>query len=221
MSRKRYLRVRNFDALQHYKDRNPIWIKIYCSILEDYDFARLPDETKFHAVGLMLLASRSNNKFPDDERWLRAKINAEKEINLDLLLEIRFLEVVKDEKGVENDENSDGKRTTLNLMRDTEVCVCFFVEVIGTNQPKISRHLAYLRKAGIVAARRDGIWAHYRIIMPKNENAARILRDVQEWLKTDKVMQKDRKQLANVCCALQPPATIQGAPRPASVLGSL
>jgi ArsR family transcriptional regulator len=102
----------------------------------------------------------------------------------------------------------------LNLMRDTEVCVCFFVEVIGTNQPKISRHLAYLRKAGIVAARRDGIWAHYRIVTPKNENAAKVLDDIQEWLKTDEVMQKDRKKLANVCCAPQPPVTIQGAPRP-------
>jgi ArsR family transcriptional regulator len=102
-------------------------------------------------------------------------------------------------------------------MRDSEICVCFFVEVIGTNQPKISRHLAYLRKAGIVAARRDGIWAHYRIDAPKNENAARVLRDVQEWLKTDKQMQKDRKQLANVCCAPQPPVSIQGAPRPKSV----
>lgn len=105
----------------------------------------------------------------------------------------------------------------LNLMRDTEVCVCFFVEVIGTNQPKISRHLAYLRKAGIVAARRDGIWAHYRIVAPKNEHAARVLRDVQEWLKTDKLMQKDRKQLLNVCCAPQPPVSIQGAPRPKSI----
>jgi ArsR family transcriptional regulator, arsenate/arsenite/antimonite-responsive transcriptional repressor len=102
----------------------------------------------------------------------------------------------------------------LNLMRDTEVCVCFFVEVIGTNQPKISRHLAYLRKAGIVAARRDGIWAHYRIVEPKNENAAKVLHEVQEWLRTDKTMQKDRKQLANVCCAPQPPVSIQGAPRP-------
>jgi ArsR family transcriptional regulator len=102
----------------------------------------------------------------------------------------------------------------LNLMGNTEVCVCFFVEVIGTNQPKISRHLAYLRKAGIVAARRDGIWAHYRIIEPKNENAARVLREIQEWLKADEVMQKDRKQLLNVCCAPQPPVSIQGAPRP-------
>ena len=105
----------------------------------------------------------------------------------------------------------------LNLMQDTEVCVCFFVEVIGTNQPKISRHLAYLRKAGIVVARRDGIWAHYRIVAPKNEHAAKVLRDVQEWLKSDKAMQKDRKQLANVCCAPQPPVSIQGAPRPKSI----
>lgn len=108
----------------------------------------------------------------------------------------------------------------LNLMGDAEICVCFFVEVIGTNQPKISRHLAYLRKAGIVAARRDGIWAHYRIVTPKNEHAARVLRDVQEWLKTDKLMQKDRKQLVNVCCAPQPPVSIQGAPRPKTVVAS-
>jgi len=105
----------------------------------------------------------------------------------------------------------------LNLMGETEVCVCFFVEVIGTNQPKISRHLAYLRKAGIVAARRDGIWAHYRITPPKNEHAAKVLRNIQDWLKSDKVMQKDRKQLANVCCTLQPPGSIQGAPRPANI----
>ena len=107
----------------------------------------------------------------------------------------------------------------LNLMRDTEVCVCFFVEVIGTNQPKISRHLAYLRKAGIVTARRDGIWAHYRITAPKNEHAARVLRDIQEGLETDKVLQKDRKQLSNVCCAPQSPMSIQGAPRPQIAAG--
>src|SRR6476469_5545771 len=48
----------------------------------------------------------------------------------------------------------------LNLMGDDEVCVCFFVEILKTNQPKISRHLAYLRRAGIVGARREGQWIH-------------------------------------------------------------
>ena len=38
----------------------------------------------------------------------------------------------------------------INLIGEDEVCVCFFVEVLNTNQPKISRHLAYLRKAGVV-----------------------------------------------------------------------
>src|SRR5260370_27922556 len=67
----------------------------------------------------------------------------------------------------------------LNLMADGEVCVCFFVEVLGTNQPKISRHLAYLRRAGIVAARREGTWMHYRIVTPADPCAANLLQDWQ------------------------------------------
>jgi ArsR family transcriptional regulator len=70
----------------------------------------------------------------------------------------------------------------INLIGDQEVCVCFFVEILKTNQPKISRHLAYLRRAGIVAARRDGIWMHYRISTPKDEHAAKVLMQVREWL---------------------------------------
>ena len=49
----------------------------------------------------------------------------------------------------------------INLMGDDEVCVCFFVEVLKTNQPKISRHLAYLRRAAVVSTRREGKWMHY------------------------------------------------------------
>src|SRR5579863_1492498 len=48
----------------------------------------------------------------------------------------------------------------LNLIADQEICVCYFVEILKISQPKISRHLAYLRKAGIVASRREGKWMH-------------------------------------------------------------
>lgn len=54
----------------------------------------------------------------------------------------------------------------LNLMSDQEICVCYFVEILDQLQPKISRHLAYLRSARMVAARRDGKWMHYRMVMP-------------------------------------------------------
>lgn len=105
----------------------------------------------------------------------------------------------------------------LNLMRTEEVCVCFFVEVLKTHQPKISRHLAYLRKAGIVGARREGSWMHYRIVEPQDPYAANVLRDTLAWLANDREMQRDRERLVNVCCAPELPVRIQGAPRPAGL----
>src|SRR5947199_483799 len=98
----------------------------------------------------------------------------------------------------------------LSLMGDDEVCVCYFVEVLRTNQPKISRHLAYLRRAGVVAARREGKWMHYRIVEPSDPHAARIFKEVRAWLKEDALMQRDRERLVKVCCAPQPPVQLRG-----------
>ena len=105
----------------------------------------------------------------------------------------------------------------LNLMRNDEVCVCFFVEILRTNQPKISRHLAYLRRAGIVGARREGQWIHYRVAEPPDPDVARLLNDVMTWLANDQEMQHDRERLVKICCAPQLPVSIQSAPRPASI----
>ena len=105
----------------------------------------------------------------------------------------------------------------LNLMRNDEVCVCFFVEILKTNQPKISRHLAYLRRAGIVDARREGQWMHYRIADPSDSDASQTLKDVMTWLANDQEMQRDRERLVKICCAPQLPVSIQSAPRPASL----
>jgi ArsR family transcriptional regulator, arsenate/arsenite/antimonite-responsive transcriptional repressor len=102
----------------------------------------------------------------------------------------------------------------LNLMGQDEVCVCFFVEILKTNQPKISRHLAYLRRAGIVSARRQGPWMHYKIVEPSDPGAAQVLRDTIAWLGSDLEMQRDRQRLIKICCATQLPVNIQGAPRP-------
>lgn len=105
----------------------------------------------------------------------------------------------------------------LSLMGSDEVCVCYFVEVMRLNQPKISRHLAYLRRAGVVAARREGKWMHYRIIEPEDVRARRVFAEVCGWLAEDREMQRDREKLMKVCCAPQVPIGIQGAPRPRSL----
>ena len=51
----------------------------------------------------------------------------------------------------------------VGLLLDGEICVCNIHESLGLPQPKVSRHLAYLRRAGLVEARKDGLWVHYRL----------------------------------------------------------
>jgi ArsR family transcriptional regulator len=102
----------------------------------------------------------------------------------------------------------------LNLMAGREVCVCYFVEVLGQSQPKISRHLAYLRKAGVVSARREGKWMHYRIERPQDSGAAAIVNSVVAALKHDRLMRADLEKLNKACCAPQSFVTLQGAPVP-------
>lgn len=105
----------------------------------------------------------------------------------------------------------------LNLMGVQEVCVCYFVEILGGPQPKISRHLAYLRTAGIVSARREGKWMHYRIVMPPHIGAAQTLKQTLEWLEEDKQMRRDRAQLMKACCSPSKYALLDGAPVPTRV----
>lgn len=105
----------------------------------------------------------------------------------------------------------------LNLMGDQELCVCYFVEVLDCPQPKISRHLAYLRRAGIVSARREGKWMHYCIAMPPHAGAAQILRETLTMLKDEKQMQADRVRLAKACCSPTPIPALEGAPLPSLV----
>lgn len=105
----------------------------------------------------------------------------------------------------------------LNLIGDREVCVCYFVEILGTHQPKISRHLAYLRDAGIVSARREGKWMHYRMADPANPTAKHMLAEVLEWLKTDAHMQAERAKLEGICCAPRLPARLKQAPVPEKI----
>ena len=102
----------------------------------------------------------------------------------------------------------------LNLMREDEVCVCFFTEVLNESQPKISRHLAYLRNAGIVEARREGKWMNYRIVKSKNPYAAQVLQDTLDWLESQETMRNDYEKLALACCSPEAPITIARAPKP-------
>jgi ArsR family transcriptional regulator len=105
----------------------------------------------------------------------------------------------------------------LNLMDGREVCVCYFVEILKQSQPKISRHLAYLRRAGVVAARREGKWMHYKIVAPSDAGAAEILRETLAALRAEKALQGDLARLDKACCVPQRPSALADAPLPVLV----
>src|SRR5437588_7494357 len=102
----------------------------------------------------------------------------------------------------------------INLIGESEVCVCFLTEILKMSQPKISRHLAYLRRARIVTARREGKWMHYSLTDPPDDHAAQIFREVRSSLAEHPELQRDREKLEKVCCAVQLPVQLRRAPRP-------
>ncbi|HSZ18710.1 MAG TPA: metalloregulator ArsR/SmtB family transcription factor [Candidatus Acidoferrum sp.] len=105
----------------------------------------------------------------------------------------------------------------LNLIAGKEICVCYFVEILKISQPKISRHLAYLRRAGIVAARRQGRWMHYRLVAPNDSVASAILRETLAHLRQLPEMQADVAKLETRCCSPDWPDHPGQSPQPSNV----
>ena len=85
--------VKKWDDFQHYKDRNPPWIKLHNHLLDDYEFECLPDATKCHLLCIWMLASRTNNEMIFDSGWVKRKIGANSNVDLDLLVSVGFIEL--------------------------------------------------------------------------------------------------------------------------------
>ncbi|MEP6777181.1 MAG: metalloregulator ArsR/SmtB family transcription factor [Chthoniobacterales bacterium] len=88
----------------------------------------------------------------------------------------------------------------LNLLAKGEVCVCDLASTLAIVQPKVSRHLAYLRRAGLVDARREGKWMHYRQVEHPHPAVRHVLMAVRAWMAHEPPMARDLKKLKRVCC---------------------
>jgi ArsR family transcriptional regulator len=83
----------------------------------------------------------------------------------------------------------------LGLLLTGEVCVCHIHEALRIPQPKASRHLAYLRRAGVVTARRAGTWMHYRLAELSDPVMLAVQRGVTHALQHQPVVRKDLERL--------------------------
>jgi ArsR family transcriptional regulator len=88
----------------------------------------------------------------------------------------------------------------LSLLRSGELCVCDLVRVIGAPQPTVSRHLAYLRRAGLVTARKDGLWMYYELTPARSDFHRKLLECLACCFSADEPeLARDAEALASVC----------------------
>lgn len=83
----------------------------------------------------------------------------------------------------------------LSLLGDGEICVCHIHASLDVPQPTASRHLAYLRKAGLVEARRDGIWMHYKMAALDNPVIAAVVTAALHALTHADISARDERRL--------------------------
>ena len=110
----------------------------------------------------------------------------------------------------------------LGLLLTGEVCVCDIHESLRIPQPKASRHLAYLRRAGLVDTRREGLWIHYRLGKLADPVLSAIVDAVRHALTHTETVQRDAERLhKRTGCCLPSPHDVAGvsccAPQPQSV----
>lgn len=87
-----YLRVRNWRGFQHYKDRDPPWIKLHFSLLSSTDWVSLDDASRVLAIACMLVASRNNGCVPVDKSYLRRLAYLSVDPDFKPLIDCGFLE---------------------------------------------------------------------------------------------------------------------------------
>jgi len=86
-----YLSVKNLEVYQHYKDRDPKWIKLYYSILDDEVFMVLDETMRCRYITCLIIASRTHNKIPYDKSYLKKIMRLDKAPNLQPLIDHGFL----------------------------------------------------------------------------------------------------------------------------------
>jgi len=91
-----YFSIKNWEKHQHYKDRNPPWIKLHKDLLHDYEFTCLHDASKLQLMLIWLLASQMDNKIPCDQNWLKNTLHIEQEINLKALSDGGFIDIASE-----------------------------------------------------------------------------------------------------------------------------
>jgi hypothetical protein len=109
-----FFRVKNWEHHQHYKNRNPSWIKLYTSLLDNFEFLSLPETTRLLAFNVLMLAAKTNNKMPNDPDWLKARFCLS-DADLGALYLMDFIEIWCASKMLADDASAKERKIERNI----------------------------------------------------------------------------------------------------------
>lgn len=170
-----FLTVKNFEIHQHYRDRRPPWIKFHAALLDDYDFTRLQDASKAHLVLIWLLASKLDNRIPNDPEWIAKQIGATAPLDLQGLVAKGFL---IEAQGPASNPLAERKQNAIaETERETEAETDSSAK-IGKGPAKYSDQFAefwaaYPRRAG--GDSKHDAWLQYQARLRSGESATEML----------------------------------------------
>lgn len=165
------IRVVRWEEFQHYKDRDPVWIKLHRGLLDNYEWSRLQDASKSHLIGIWMLAARHDNRIPADSEWIAKRISASGPVDLQPLIAGGFIEMEGaveqldssslatryargEERRGEKEENYNNSGRAVLLSRFSE----------GLHRDAVDRALRSARNPEVLAsdlrARLDGMPGH-------------------------------------------------------------
>lgn len=111
-----FIEVVGWETYQHYKDRAPVWIKLYTSLLDSYDWSRLKDASKLLAVHIWLLAAKLDNRIPIDLPYMKSKMQISfemenlKELESHGFIKLRYRDASKELASCEQDACLEKRR---------------------------------------------------------------------------------------------------------------
>ena len=175
-----YLRVRNFEKFQHYKHRNPPWIRLYRTLLSDRNFYKLDACLKFQIIGMFLLASECDNKILSDAEWIQSKIQSVEQVDLQALLATGFIEERK-------------QRASRMLATRTQLAPnsCSETDSSETDSSEIQRNTSAPAALGVDVF--EKLWALY----PMRDGKRQALRHFKATVKTPEDLECIQSALAS------------------------
>lgn len=92
----KYFSVKNLDRFQHYKDRNPTWIKLYTALLSDMKFNSLTEVQQLHLIKIWILSSQNGSRLVFDSQSIRKRLGLDSRLSLKVFVEAEFIEIIED-----------------------------------------------------------------------------------------------------------------------------